>query len=444
MPWSPNCYYLQEELLKMIGDPTYTEDFSEPLTIEQPFKKPEEKLNPPRRRKQAKPTKVDVTKKPKKKKPKVKQETTLVEDLIEHNKKKAPVKQEIVEVMITDQELADATDALVKSSERFDKLMAYYDTMPEKIDGPITLDFLETHVAPEMNRFDQLMDYYMHHYKWHIDGKVDLAFLERNVAPVMEGITPPPPSLKTLLNRETSPKINVERKEFEQMIPCPFHETTHLKAETFEDGTYYLHCPIPSCPVWCTVENGPVILTKLVQTTHDEVKHRLQSFAPLKCDCILTPKMKLSKTAKNFDRVYLTCGNKFADRRCRFFQWIDAPLWKPKSERILFGEQTVRDQAIPLRGRNFGDPAWNKKRKERDFELEMTRNSKVQQLIPYAGDHPADEFLSRLGEDIRAEQRAQQDKEFQKRCDQENKALIAANMMPRSTEFYKQWGFGCF
>jgi len=74
----------------------------------------------------------------------------------------------------------------------------------------------------------------------------------------------------------------------------------------------------------------------------------------------------------------------------------------------------------------------------------LPKEVKTQQLIPYAGDHPADAFLSQLGEDIRAERRAQQDKAFEKRCEQENQALIQANMTPRSTEFYKQWGFGCF
>jgi len=366
MPFSDNSYYLQDSLLQMIGDPNYTEkmtsqDFTEPLTVEQPFKKPEETLKVVEHvRKQKNPTKYKPAPKKrttKKTAPKAKrEEVPEVEPLFEGT---IEVKQEM-----TEQELADATDALVKSSERFNQLMAYYDTMPEKIDGPVTLEFLETHVAPEMDRFDQLMDYYVHHYPWHIDGKVDLAFLERNVAPVMEGITPPPPSLNTLLNRETPPKNNKEssQDEFAHLVPCPFHDTTHLKAETFEDGTQYLYCPLPSCPVWCTLETAAVVLTQLVKATHDEVKHRLQSFAPLKCHCILTPKMKLSKTAKNFERLFLCCGNKFASRTCRFFQWIDEPLFKPKQPPFTFGE--VRDQAIPLgiRGRNFADPCWLGKR----------------------------------------------------------------------------------
>jgi len=187
----------QEQLKKMgFG----SQDFTEPLkTPEEPFKKPKEKLKVIEHiRKQSKPTKVNVTKKPKRASKKLKQETTLVADLMEHTDK--PKREDVTdsevdqflehtEVMITDQELADVTDALVKSSERFDQLMAYYDTMPEKIDGPVDLAWLETHVAPEKERFDQLMHYYVTEYPWHIDGKVDLTFLETHVVRMLkEGI----------------------------------------------------------------------------------------------------------------------------------------------------------------------------------------------------------------------------------------------------------------
>jgi len=108
-------------------------------------------------------------------------------------KKQVQVKPdpEIIEIddetqLISDEDIQKATDALVKSSERFDALMKYYDTMmPDKIDGPVNLAWLEAHVAPEKERFDLLMEYYMKHFPWHIDGQVDLAFLEKHVAPVM-------------------------------------------------------------------------------------------------------------------------------------------------------------------------------------------------------------------------------------------------------------------
>jgi len=436
-------YYKQDCLLKMmIGAPSFK-------TPEEGLKMIDEKMNGQavvqHQRKQKNPSKYKPAPKKRPAK-KLKQETTVVEDILEQNKKEEPEVIEVIniepdpQILITDQELADATDALVKSSERFDQLMAYYDTMPEHIDGPVDLAWLETHVAPEKERFDQLMLYYMKEFPWHIDGKVDLAFLERHVAPVMEGKAKPMPwplkrqdaIVQTEETHVPKPKPEANRT----VILCPFHDTTELKWQKINDDMTYLYCPIPTCPVWCTQENAHLILKKLLTDTHEEVKQRLQSFAPLKCHCVLTPKMRLSKTDKNFQRVYLTCGQRMSQDACRYFQWIDAPLWKPKPAPFTFGE--VRDEAIPLGRVNFGEPIWFGKRKERDYEPEMSRHTKVQHLVPYAGDHPADQFLSKLGEELRAERRAQEEKEFQKRCDQENQQLLAANMAPRSYDFYKE------
>ena len=402
-------------------------------------------------RKQTHPTKYKPA--PKKKRP-AKKQVQLKEDpeVIDILEEPQPFQE-------LEQELQEATEALVKSSERFDALMKYYDTMPEKIDGPVDLAWLEAHVAPEKERFDVLMEYYMKHFPWHIDGRVDLAFLETHVAPVMEGRATPAPSLDTILKREPKPAlkrqdafVQTEEAHFTKPAPetqrtvilCPFHEETELKFQQINDSVTYFYCPIPTCPVWCTQDKAHIILMKLLTDTHEEVRHRLQSFAPLKCHCILTPKMRLSQTEKNFERVYLTCGQRLSQDACRYFQWMDAPLWKPKPAPFTFGD--VRDQAVPLGfnqkiqraqetgipptwsndvgGKPFGDPIWLGKRKERDFDSEMSRKPKVQQLIPYAGEHPADQFLSTLGEDLRAERRAQEEKAFKKRCDQENEQLL--------------------
>ena len=41
--------------------------------------------------------------------------------------------------------------------------------------------------------------------------------------------------------------------------------------------------------------------------------------------------MKLSRTDKNKNRVFLTCGqNPLQSQSCDYFQWMHAPLWKPK------------------------------------------------------------------------------------------------------------------
>jgi len=93
-------------------------------------------------RKQKQPTKYKQApkKRPAKKQVQIKQDPEVIEVLDDNAIHP--------ESLITDQELAEATDALVKSSERFDELMKYYDIMPEKIDGPVDLAWLEENVAP--------------------------------------------------------------------------------------------------------------------------------------------------------------------------------------------------------------------------------------------------------------------------------------------------------
>ena len=58
---------------------------------------------------------------------------------------------------------------------------------------------------------------------------------------------------------------------------------------------------------------------------HQEVHAK---WGQLKCYCSLIPKMRLSKTAKNLNKVFLTCGaSATADSRCKYFQWIHTPLF---------------------------------------------------------------------------------------------------------------------
>ena len=58
---------------------------------------------------------------------------------------------------------------------------------------------------------------------------------------------------------------------------------------------------------------------------HQEVHAK---WGQLKCHCSLIPKMRLSKTAKNLNKVFLTCGaSATADSLCKYFQWIHTPLF---------------------------------------------------------------------------------------------------------------------
>ena len=63
----------------------------------------------------------------------------------------------------------------------------------------------------------------------------------------------------------------------------------------------------------------------LKETIHREVRDK---WGQLKCHCSLIPKICLSKTARNLNKVFLTCGASTADdARCKYFQWIHTALF---------------------------------------------------------------------------------------------------------------------
>ena len=53
----------------------------------------------------------------------------------------------------------------------------------------------------------------------------------------------------------------------------------------------------------------------------------------LKCHCQLIPKMRLGKTARNLNKVFLICGaSATEDSSCKYFQWIRTPLYPLASD----------------------------------------------------------------------------------------------------------------
>jgi len=322
---------------------------------QQPFRKPEETLKVIEQeehvRKQKKPTKVDVTKKRPKRVPRkapLKQGTTLVVDLLEHTNK--PKREDVPDSEVA--QLFEGTTVVTPS------LVQDIAVIEEPEHSEVMTDQELVKATDATERFDKLMKYYMTEFPWQIDGPVDLAFLEQHVAPYMDGkINSFPLKPREVFVSEKDkdtyynpyhdfpPECWPAKKE--TSIPCPFHQDTLLNK--IDNQAYcdkrYLKCPIPSCPVWCTEENASVVLMKLVMNTHDEVRHRIQSFSPLQCKCALTPKMGVSKITKNFERVFLSCGRNQSGQPCRYFQWMDVPLWKTKRplEPTHFG---VRDQAF--------------------------------------------------------------------------------------------------
>ena len=66
----------------------------------------------------------------------------------------------------------------------------------------------------------------------------------------------------------------------------------------------------------------------LTKDMHAEVKSQ---WGDLKCHCSRIPILRLSKTARNLNKVFLTCGTPAsAETRCKYFQWIHTALFIDK------------------------------------------------------------------------------------------------------------------
>ena len=237
--------------------------------------------------------------------------------------------------------------------DRFNTLLKRWKTMPDyDPELEVDLPWLEERLGPEkkkmkreevtevdddfydecakgffkrMRRFNELMEQWKAMPDYDPEVKVTLDWLEDHVAP-------------RLANKREAPR---------PFPACPFHPLVPLKILNPEsvDEPYYYSCN--DCPVWCTSNTVATVLPELENHTHPEVRAKLEE---LTCRCDLKPRMKLSHSEKNPDKVYLTCGqNPREKERCGYFQWMHGPLWRPKRPHQPFTQslhQTL-DQAGP-------------------------------------------------------------------------------------------------
>ena len=81
------------------------------------------------------------------------------------------------------------------------------------------------------------------------------------------------------------------------------------------------------CPkFYGKMEDKKKVYHALKEVIHREVHAK---WGQLKCHCQMIPKMRLSKTARNLNKVFLTCGAPAypSESRCKYFQWIHTPLF---------------------------------------------------------------------------------------------------------------------
>ena len=74
-----------------------------------------------------------------------------------------------------------------------------------------------------------------------------------------------------------------------------------------------------TCPVFFgSIEQKQMVLNKLCHEIHPKLQ---QIWGSMACACGLVPKLKLSQTERNPNKVFLTCP-RVQEARCNFFQWI--------------------------------------------------------------------------------------------------------------------------
>ena len=268
--------------------------------------------------------------------------------------KREEVSDEQFEAETTDL-FAESGQQFLKKMERFNDLMAHWKTMPE----------------------------------YDVDVKADLPWLEENVAPHME---------RRQRNKESMQQA------------CPFHPLEPLKVlnPDAECEPLYCKCPEDQCPVWCTSETASIVLPELIENTHPEVRAKLTE---IKCKCSEVPRMKLSRSEKNKHKVFLTCGrNPRQNEVCGYFQWMHAPLWKPKRPLQPTLDKWVKTPEYFALGQ--------KKPRPHHFACGFKP--------PVFGETPKPA------------------KSFEQMCDEQNAERAKYNMAPYSYETYRRYGLGIF
>ena len=113
---------------------------------------------------------------------------------------------------------------------------------------------------------------------------------------------------------------------------CPFHPHQFIYCVNPQTnfGQLRFKCPQEGCPVYLFEDTREVMMETLKEDTHPQVRARLQG-GELKCKCGLVPKMKLSRTSKNYNKVFFSCGSFILGKEpCGYFQWLHGPLWCPR------------------------------------------------------------------------------------------------------------------
>ena len=169
---------------------------------------------------------------------------------------------------------------------------------------------------------------------------------------------------------------------------CPFHPQHFIYCVNPQTqfGPLRFKCPQEGCPVYLFEDTREVMMEKLKEDTHPQVRARLRR-GELRCKCGLVPKMKLSRTSKNYQKVFFSCGSFHPGKEpCGYFQWLHGPLWCP------------REQAQPTLRRWVHDtPQWLKDRPLKSEPIPLLKGPD-----PWEKDKP---WLDQFADSVKAQER---------------------------------------
>ena len=193
--------------------------------------------------------------------------------------------------------------------------------------------------------------------------------------------------------------------QFNQLLyeSCPFHPHQFIECVNPQAsfGPLRFKCPQPGCPVYLFEDTREVMMEKLKEDTHPQVHARVK-YGELKCRCGFVPKMKLSRTAKNYNKVFFSCGSFLTHAKpCGYFQWLHGPLWCPREQAQPTLRRWVKDCPVPL----LKDPE-----KERPWGMHTVEMRYGERPDPVMEKIKHDPWMKQFGDSVQAQER-----EFERR-----------------------------
>ena len=201
--------------------------------------------------------------------------------------------------------------------------------------------------------------------------------------------------------------------QFNQLLyeACPFHPQRFLECVNpqAQFGPLRFKCPQEKCPVYLFEDTREVMLEKLKEDTHPQVHARIKH-GELKCKCGFVPKMKLSRTAKNYNKVFFSCGSFLTHAKpCGYFQWLHGPLWCPREQAQPTLRRWVKDTPPELQYR-LQHKLMKDPEKERPWGMHSVEMRFGERPDPTIEKLKHDPWMKQFGESVQAQER-----EFERR-----------------------------